>query len=365
MTADRTEISAHLETLLVRELALTWHQLNALYFRDSLRPPTLLLSRNEGSLGRWIVGLRTLEISRTLVLSKPWGAVVEVMKHEMAHQYVSEVLGQMDEAPHGPAFRDTCRRLGVDAAARGMPEAAPSDEEARAKERVARLLALAESPNVHEAEAAMAAAQRLMLKHNIEASKDTTTARHYRSKQLGIPSGRVGEAERILAMILGKHFFVECIWVSSYRPLVGKRGSVLEICGSASNLDIAEYVHSYLWTTGERLWREHKARNRVTGDRDRRVFLAGVMAGFESKLAEQQKAEARKEAGLVWVGDRDLHGYFRRRHPHVRHVRYSGGQKNEAYGEGREVGKRIVLHRAVGSEAANNGRLLGSGSGDR
>ena len=87
----------------------------------------------------------------------------------MAHQYVHEVLGKVDESAHGPAFRELCARLGIDAGAAGVPAAgAPSADDARVLERIARLLALAESANVHEAQAAMNAAQRLMLKHNLE-----------------------------------------------------------------------------------------------------------------------------------------------------------------------------------------------------
>ena len=36
----------------------------------------------------------------------------------------------------------------------------------------------------------------------------------------------------LLGAILGKHFFVEVIWVPVYRPLEQKRGSVLEVCGT-------------------------------------------------------------------------------------------------------------------------------------
>ncbi len=205
-----------------------------------------------------------------------------------------------------------------------MPEAGPSDAEARALERVARLLALAESPNVNEAEAAMAAAQKLMLRYNLTSAASART-RSYAHRHLGTRAAGSAKAERILAMILGKHFFVECIWVSVYRPRVGKRGSVLEVCGTRENLDIAEYVHSYLLSTGERLWAQHKLAQGIRGDRDRRTFLAGVMAGFESKLSGQKKVH--ESEGLVWVGDRDLGEFYRHRNPHVRHVRYSGGRR--------------------------------------
>jgi len=346
------ELSAALEAALVRELLATYRQLNDSFFRGALRTPTIELSRLRHHLGRWVAATRTIEISRPLVLEQRWGAVVEVLKHEMAHQYVHDVLGETDQAPHGKAFRDACARLGVDARASGVPDVHADPAEQKLVERVARLLALAESPNRHEAEAAMAAAQRLMLKHNLDAShaaRGAHAGRDYGFLHLGKPTGRVAEHERLVAMILGQHFFVEAIWVPVYRPLEGLRGSVLEICGTRANLSIADYVHGFLHTTAERLWRDHKAARAIRGDRERRTYLAGVMVGFADKLVRQ--AARSKSEGLVWVKDGDLGGYFRRRHPYIRHVRHAGHRRTDAWSDGREAGRSIVLHKPVEARA--------------
>jgi predicted SprT family Zn-dependent metalloprotease len=349
-------LTAALEAALVRELRGTWWQMNEAFFRSSLKAPVIELVLTRHTLGRWTPATRTIEMSRPLLLEQPWSTVVEVLKHEMAHQYVHEVLGETSQTPHGKAFQETCARLGVDARAAGMPQtASASDRDDKIVERIARLLALAESPNQHEAEAAMAAAQRLMLKHNLEVAR-SPSAREYRHVHLGKPSGRVAEHERVVAMILGMHFFVEGIWVPAYRPLEGKRGSVLEICGSASNLAIAEYVHGFLHETAERLWRDHRKARGIRTNRDRRTFLAGVMVGFADKLAKQEKAS--RSEGLVWVKDADLSGYFRRRHPYVRHVRHTGQRRTDAWAHGREAGRKIVLHKPVASPTENRGRLL-------
>ena len=352
-------ISAQLEAALLRELIEQYRLLAQAYFRGGLSLPQLAIVASRARLGRWVEATRTIEISRPLVLEQPWGVVVEVLKHEMAHQYVSEVLGERSETAHGPRFRAVCERLGIDAAAAGMPvpkaDAAPP-ERGKVGERIARLLALAESSNLHEAEAAMAAAQRLLLKHNIEL-REARAADGYAWKHLGRPTGRTTEAERVLSLVLGKHFFVEAIWVPVYRPLEGKRGSILEVCGSPENLEIAEYVHGYLVTTAERLWREHKARLGIRGDRDRRTYLAGVMSGMSEKLSRETKRS--EQAGLVWVADGDLERYFRRRHPHVRHVRYAGQKRSEAYAHGREAGRKIIIHKGMHERAAERGLLLG------
>lgn len=355
-SGEDARLSAALEAALLRELREQYRLLAQSHFKNALRVPQLELVPSRARLGRWIGATRTIEISRPLVLAEPWGVVVEVLKHEMAHQYVSEVLGERDETAHGPRFRSVCDALGIDAAATGTPGAReePSSAHRKVGERIARLLALASSPNVHEAEAAMAAAQRLLLKHNLEL-RQARAALGYVWRHLGRPTGRTTEAERVLSLLLGKHFFVEAIWVPVYRAREGKRGSVLEICGSPENVEIAEYVHGYLVATAERLWREHKAKLGIRADRDRRTFLAGVMTGMSDKLSrESKKSEA---AGLVWIADGDLARYFRRRHPHVRHVRYAGQRRSEAYAHGREAGRQIVIHKGM-REQTERGLLL-------
>jgi hypothetical protein len=318
----------------------------------------IALADTSSRLGRWVPSHRTIEIARCLVLTQPWGVVVEVLKHEMAHQFVHEIVGATDESAHGPAFRDLCDRLGIDGSAAGMPKAAETtDEDARVLERIAKLLALAESANVNEAQAAMSAAQRLMLKHNLESIGDPRRTNAYGFRHLGKPTGRVSEAERLLGAILGSHFFVEVIWVPVYRPAEGKKGSVLEVCGTPANLEMATYVHAFLTHTSEQLWREHKREKRIRSDRDRRTFLAGVMVGFLEKLNAQRVHH--KEQGLIWVGDADLSEFYRKRHPRIVHVRHTGSRRTEAHLHGREAGKKIVLHKPVGSGPSGGVKLLG------
>lgn len=348
-------LSVELEAALLRALSHEWKHLNWSHFRERLSEPAFELLEVGSDLGRWLHDRRTIQIARKLVLEHRWGVVVEVLKHEMAHQYVHEVLGAVDESAHGPAFRDLCASLGIDAAAQGVPVVPPSDDEQRVLDRVAKLLALAESPNENEAQAAMAAAQKLLLKHNLEDRK-RIHERGYAWKHVGAAATRHGEHEKILGTLLGRHFFVEAIWIPVYLPREGKRVKVLELIGSPANLEIAEYVHGYLLATAEALWRDHKRAHRIDSDRDRRTYLAGVMSGFSQKLARE--TQKNREQGLVWVKDGDLEQFFGRRHPKVRSFKYGGGPKREAFVHGRSAGEKIVLHRGVTAGPVSRGRLL-------
>jgi hypothetical protein len=337
------------------------HQgLNGLLFNWQLRCPSFELTESTTQLGQWSPQSRTLSLSRQL-LDKGWGALLEVLKHEMAHQYVDEVLGETEQSAHGPAFRRVCRERGIDARASGAPEAsqqgASSGREQATLEKIARLLTLAESPNEHEAQAAMAAAQRLMLKHNLDECAHAAS-RNYIFRHVGAPTGRVFEAARILALILSEHFFVETIWVPVWRPTEGKRGSVIEVCGSWANVEMAAYAHDFLIQTSERLWREHKAASGIKSNRDRRSFTAGVMTGFREKLAREKSQNQRH--GLVWRGDPQLSSYLKQRHPRSRWTHYQSSHNQAAHADGQRAGSKIVLHRGVTSGPSNRRRLLTS-----
>ncbi|HMI86958.1 MAG TPA: DUF2786 domain-containing protein [Polyangiaceae bacterium] len=357
-TDDAGRLTVELEAALLRELRASFDELNQSYFKRALRSPEIRISDSARRLGQWDPSRRRIEMARALFVKEPWGTVLEVLKHEMAHQYVHEILGRVDEPSHGPAFREVCEKLGIDARAAGVPVSPAAgvevgrEQHVKVLERIAQLLALAQSSNVHEAQAATSLAQKLMLKYNVE-SAALGTRGGYEFRHLGVPSGRISESERLLSIILGQHFFVEVIWVPVYRPLEKKRGHVLEICGTRPNLEMASYVHAFLMRSAEHLWTEHKREEGIRSNRDRRTYLAGVMDGFRDKLESETKHH--REQGLVWVGDADLSKYFRKRHPHIRHTRTAGPSRNAVHGAGRNAGRRLVLHRGMHNGPAAQG----------
>jgi hypothetical protein len=220
---------------------------------------------------------------------------------------------------------------------------------------VHKLLALAQSDNRHEAEAAAAAAQRLMLRHNLE-MPEPEGRDAYSFRQLGRITGRVTEWERRLGNILGEHFFVDVIWVPAYLPAQGKRGSVMEAIGTPENLDLAEYVYAFLAQTAERLWLAHKQAEAISGNADRLAYYAGVMSGFAQKL--EQQARAHRSDGLVWVPHAKLTEYTRKRHPYLRTVKHQGHRQRDAFQQGQRAGRDVVLHRGIAERGSGGERKL-------
>jgi hypothetical protein len=351
---DVEEPSLETRTVL-RELALEYTELNRNYFRNQLRPIPLLLREGTSLLGCFVRDPRRIELARTLVLNEPWGSVIEVLKHEMAHQFVVEVYRDEAETSHGPRFQQLCELLGIDARGSGLPQI--QSERAPILDRIRKLFALAGSSNQNEAEVAMRMAHRLMLKHNLERPSSTDIGA-YGFKHLGRYTGRISEAENLLAGLLGEFFFVQPIWVSVYRVQDHKRVSVLEVTGRHENLAMAEYVYSFLQNAADALWREHKQRHDIRRDSERRIYLAGVMRGFAEKLRNERKAA--EATGLVWVADPLAQRYFRRRHPRVRTSMRVSSEHRAAAAHGREAGKSLVLNRPMGEGPSKKVRALPS-----
>jgi hypothetical protein len=332
--------SSHQRAWLER-LRVEWHNINNDRLGGVMLAPVLQFHESTSKLGSWHTETRTISISLEHFLSAAWGEVVDTLLHEMAHQFAHEVLVAGHERSHGEAFRYAAERLGVSPSASGRPE--PDQE--RKLERIRKLLALAESSNEHEAAAAMATANTLLLRYNLELPSRGAPV-GYVNRRIGQPSAAVSLEAKLISTILSQYFFVECIWVSSYAPLRLRDERQLEIMGTESNVEMAHYVHDFLHREVDWLWRQHQAHLTRPSRTARREFCVGVLTGFRAKLQAERTSSA--EQGLVWLGDPGLEGHRSARYPRLRSFGSSTGvRETEAMQRGREVGAELVLRRGV------------------
>ena len=345
-----SELSAALEAALVRELRRHYALENEQRFGTRLVQPVLVLSDASRRLGQWVKSTRVIELSRALVLERPWLEVTSVLEHEMAHQYVDEVLGVHDESAHGETFRRVCEERGIDARAAGAPVPSELAESDRVLDRIRKLLALAGSDNQHEAEMAMKRAHQLMLRHNVEHVPTGYEVRH-----LGDPRRRTNRVEADVVGLLSECFFVKVIRVPVYVAREGRRGAVYEIAGTHANVEMASHVYAFLLATADRLWRENRNDERVRSGRDRLAYQSGVVRGFRDKLVAERKEL--RGTGLVWVGDSQLDRFYRARHPRIT-TRSRRVRVNAAHSAGREAGRTVVLHKPVAHGPSGGPRLL-------
>jgi hypothetical protein len=338
------------------ELYRFWTHYNQEYVGGALQRPVIVVADAMRTLGAWDGRQRVLSIAATHLADDPWPQVMVTLRHEMAHQYAEEVLGAVEESPHGRAFAEACQRLRVSPAARGKGAAEPaSGPRSRIVDVVGKLLALGRSPNENEAAAAVRKARELLLRYNIQLV-ELAPERRFSVRWIGELKGRHHAWEYTLSSVLNDFFFVQVIWTPSYDTARNKRGSVLEIYGTEENLDMATYVWSYLSGILPRLWEEYRQRRGIDRNRERHRYYDGVLHGFWAKLKEQE-TRMREERALVFAGDPALTRFFRHLNPRTQTAHTGGFVESPAYRDGRCDGRSVELHRPVTSRE-DGGKLL-------
>ncbi len=358
-----------LERRILHGLSLEWE--SALNILDDqhhrlMKKPLFSLGDMERKLGEWSSARHEIRLSRSFALNHPWDSVREVLKHEMAHQLAHRLLSGRREEPHGPVFRQSCDLLRADPRASG---AYPSfreqvfgrklSEEDRIMRRVQKLLALAESANPHEAEAAMVKAHELIARHNVDLFA-RKAQRRYVSIFLGKPALRHTRDAYALSSLIQTFYFVEGIWTPAYVLQKERMGRVLEISGTPENIEIAGYVHGFVRHYIDAQWAAYNKGKGLTQHR-KTDFAVGIINGFRAKLEGSQDRLAEETPAtraLIRSGDPQLHRYFRNRYPRIRSIqRGSVRQDPNVYNDGVEAGEKLVISRGIAQTGEAGKRL--------
>lgn len=341
------EIPESAQRMWLDALAERWATINRKQLDGTLRPPTFELIAGKRALGRWDPSTRTLSVSVEHLLADSWIEVEETLRHEMAHQVVSELWRADGAPPHGGLFERASTMLGVSHSPRrgGSLDAGG----VRILERVRKLMNLSQSSNLYEAQAAAAAANRLLLKYNLTLAESASDVSY---RWLGRDAARITSEQRLLASILGTFYFVRCIWIRTQSPATGKRRVVLEVHGRRVNLDIAQYVYQTLCRRVDALWAEYRTTERA-GRADRRSYRVGVLMGFWQQLESDRQAAV--EEGMVWLGDPAVQELLSQRHPRTRRLNAGSYRPGEAHTAGVEAGRSLRVRDGLADRPASTG----------
>lgn len=349
------------------------------YYRLRLQRPVIVVREMGGKHGLWESVTRTLVINSSTIAKYPWNEVVDVLKHEMAHQWVTD-FGTGEERAHGPAFVLACKRMGLaDWAirARGdLPgeipdwrQSALSPEEQRLLDRAGKLLALAGSQNEHEAALAVERVREMYAKYNLDQIQARQQAQLV-SWIYTTGKKRIERWESVLFSVLDEHFFVRAVHFKQFDASVGEEFCCVEVMGKRENVLMAEYVHSFLVRTCFSLWERH-----LQGEPDlrggqrtsaRNTYLIGALHGFRAQLGENRKkgVEGLSESESLVLSkqsEAELDAFFRSKYPRV--SRKSGPSRQldrETYEKAKREGRQIHVSKPV-SEADAKPRLLPRG----
>jgi len=223
-------------------------------------------------------------------------------------------------------------------------------------EKIRKLLRLADTSRgatENEAKVALAKAQELMTRHNI----DSALLRKERGESGGasftVDKGNLdlpktlNPADLMILSLLQAHFNVKTILMS------GGRGTAVDIIGAPADIDFAIYAFNFLRQTFFRCWNEFK---RTHANPDKASYYRGLRDGLNAELkAAKQRAEEsyasdqRQTYGLVVVDQEaaitryvtDHYGKLRNR-PQRRRNLHSG-----SYAAGETKGRTIQINRPL------------------
>ena len=207
----------------------------------------------------------------------------DIIRHELAHYITYINYGDTVEM-HGNEFKAICVRMGwrseVQKATLCFDDHVhtPQAEENNVLRKVQKLLALTTSSNKHEAEQAMIKSQQLLLKHNIDFRnvEDEDDEKIFLKRIM--KQKKENAKMRSIAIIL-ETFFVNTIYKK-------QEGCIyLEVIGSATNVEIAEYVANTLQHQLDFLWNQTKKQQpNLKGTIAKNSFFLGVAQGYCNKI---------------------------------------------------------------------------------
>jgi len=363
--------------LLTRQLAAEYEDICWRYKLD-LVPAGIEISEMKTYQGYWDAENRTIKISRQLIEKYTWDVTVNILKHEIAHQIVTEVFKIHDG--HGKLYEKACDRIGVPyefrSAAGDIPKVwkeidqKKDPKNIKLLEKVEKLLSLAQSKNENEATLAMQKANEIIRKYNLTRDSECNPS-EYTYVIINHKKKRIERYQKNICSVLSEFFFVNHVYSYLYDGVKLTTYKTIELIGTRENVMIAEHVYYFLVNELEFLWKDYKVITSST-QKNKNSYFLGVLKGFKEKLSQQER-ETRQEPGnngeshettslQVLLKDAGLAKFMKQRFPRLHTMgRQTMRINTEAYSDGKKKGRKLTLHKAVTKSNGFLKRMLTSG----
>ena len=310
--------------------------------------------------GKWDAATRSIRIAGRLIGEYDWETVICILKHEMAHQIVSEVFRQRDG--HGDLFEKACEILALPVEFRkasGDLQYVHKDIDEKLNgssrkivDKVKKLLSLAQSSNENESLSAMKKANELITRYNI----DTVRDRKYENITniiINHKKKRIERYQRLICSILMEFYSVDVVILNQFDAEKCDTYRVIDIIGLPENLKIAQYVYYFLLNNLKVLWENYKRNINHINILKRNSFYTGVLNGFRCKLENTNKyifkeSQINNGKDLIEIHKTDINTYKSKKYPRL--YKYSNRNirvDNISYKHGVDEGRDLVLHRGI------------------
>ena len=279
-----------------------------------------------------------------------------VIRHELAH-YIIFINRGLVSPPHSDEFKAFCKGKGwaeeVQRAAISVDCTGTdaSAEESSVLRKVKKLLALATSSNIHEAEQAMIKSQQLLLQHHMEIpSIDEDDEEKVVLKRI-LKQKRIDAKTHAIGNIL-MTFFVSVVYSR------GNGYTYLEILGESVNVAIAEYVANVLNNQLDILWKQAQKDFPVRGMVAKNSFFSGVARGYREKVHALKQSSAADMTNALMIIEKKLEGAKAMAYPHLTSSKSNSLYCREASLLGEKMGKQLNINHAINKTSAMSEKLL-------
>jgi hypothetical protein len=385
---DREEIENEdniMEKKQIEDIEIKWalqlsqeHKAISWQYGVNLTTPTINISSGKKGFGWWSAETKTLSISSHLIKTEVWDLVLEVLKHEMAHQYVSEFYDNADN--HGTYFKIACKKLGVHSAfitASGkdyykrlhdFKGELPADAQKMLR-KVEKLMALGQSSNEAEAQAASRKANYLLNKYNLQRINTGDDNPDIKYLTICHKKKRIESIQRALLSILKNYYYVNCMTSNIYHVQDDIVYKSIVLVGRKEALTVAEYVYHFLLDTGRTLWQNFKKQHNAKRG-EKLSFDMGFIAGIdhnhkmmfensEIKINTDTSLPVKTVKALMVQNQRENQIEISRLFPRLRTIRYGRHQASSgAFKEGFKNGKNTHINKGMTSRGSGVSGLL-------
>lgn len=323
---------------------------NRFYLNNFSYPLQIIAFEHPTKLGYFNEDLYEIGINKCIFLYDQH-LLKDLLRHELAH-YMSFIKYGSNLLPHGKEFQEICKcyNWGKEissatielTAEEKIIESDSSTEKLVTK--IQKLLALASSHHIHEAEAATLKINDLLLRYNLDTSQISKTNESEMQLIRLFQTKKISAKHRAISSIL-RHFFVYPIYNH------GRNSAYLEIFGNETNVKIAEYVGIFLFNELDLLWEKAKEeRPSMKGIRCKNSFFDGIAEGYGIKVKASKQTE--NCFALIHL-EKNLEKSVQMAFPRLKRTTFSSIVDSEAVTIGRQKGKKLQIYPGVTKENKN------------
>jgi hypothetical protein len=309
-------------------------------------PLSIVVFEGQNKLGFFDPTYYQLGLNQALMYSTKDKVLKDIIRHELAH-YLTLIFYGPECPAHGEEFKVVCHRFGwasdvsyASADITLLNQKIEGDLKAeQIIHKVQKLLKLAQSDNIHEAEQATLKANQLLLRYNIDKLQNKNEFETLFVARAISCKRKNAKLTAIYDII--KHFMVSPI-------LRYGRGEVsLEVTGTKANIELALYIADFLNLELERLWQNFSKQHNSKGSRAKNSFYQGMAKGHAQKMEQTLRTLNSEDSKALIAINQELKTGVKKIYRRISSTSSNALLDETSFNAGKMAGAKLTINKAI------------------